>query len=71
MCSLQSCPVIAVANVVFCLDSFMVTAHQSVEEMLKEDGPDWHKVLCYVESIFHHFEMEVPTTQSVDYVTAT
>lgn len=49
----------------------MVTAHQSVEEMLKEDGPDWHKVLCYVESIFHHFEMEVPTTQSVDYVTAT
>ncbi|XP_051908502.1 cytospin-A-like isoform X2 [Hippocampus zosterae] len=46
-------------------------AAKSVEEMLKEDGPDWHKVLCYVESIFHHFEMEVPTTQSIDYVTAT
>lgn len=25
--------------------------------MLKADGPDWQKVLGYVESIFRHFEM--------------
>ena len=25
--------------------------------MLKADGPDWQKVLGYVESVFRHFEM--------------
>ncbi|KAM6992061.1 uncharacterized protein LKV04_008138 [Tautogolabrus adspersus] len=29
----------------------------TVEEMLKADGPDWQKVLGYVENIFRHFEM--------------
>lgn len=35
----------------------MLTVLQTVEEMLKADGPDWQKVLGYVESIFRHFEM--------------
>lgn len=30
---------------------------QTVEEMLKAEGPDWQRVLGYVESIFRHFEM--------------
>nr|XP_046228515.1 cytospin-A-like [Scatophagus argus] len=34
-----------------------ITATLTVEEMLKADGPDWQKVLGYVESIFRHFEM--------------
>lgn len=29
----------------------------TVEDMLKVDGPDWQRVLSYVESIFRHFEM--------------
>ncbi|XP_029965600.1 smoothelin-like protein 1 [Salarias fasciatus] len=33
-----------------------ITATLSVEEMLKADGPDWQRVLGYVESIFRHFE---------------
>ncbi|TKS75511.1 Cytospin-A SPECC1-like protein [Collichthys lucidus] len=32
-------------------------ADKTMEEMLKADGPDWQKVLGYVESIFRHFEM--------------
>lgn len=35
----------------------MLTVWQTAEEMLKADGPDWQKVLAYVESIFRHFEM--------------
>ncbi|XP_061889865.1 cytospin-A-like isoform X4 [Entelurus aequoreus] len=31
-------------------------ADKSTEDMLKPDGPEWQKVLRYVESIFHHFE---------------
>ncbi|KAM3603267.1 uncharacterized protein V6R79_019574 [Siganus canaliculatus] len=38
-------------------ESVGITATLSVEEMLKADGPDWQKVLSYVESIFRHFEM--------------
>ncbi|XP_016889349.1 cytospin-A-like isoform X2 [Cynoglossus semilaevis] len=34
-----------------------ITASLTVEEMLKSDGPDWQRVLGYVESIFRHFEM--------------
>ncbi|KAG7508532.1 cytospin-A-like isoform X1 [Solea senegalensis] len=34
-----------------------ITATLSVEEMLKAGGPDWQRVLGYVESIFRHFEM--------------
>ncbi|XP_032357201.1 cytospin-A [Etheostoma spectabile] len=29
----------------------------TVEEMLKAGGPDWQRVLSYVESIYRHFEM--------------
>ncbi|XP_062267482.1 cytospin-A-like [Platichthys flesus] len=34
-----------------------VTATLTVEEMLRADGPDWQRVLGYVESIFRQFEM--------------
>ncbi|XP_028997516.1 cytospin-A-like isoform X2 [Betta splendens] len=34
-----------------------ITATLTVEEMLKAGGPDWQRVLGYVESIFRHFEM--------------
>ncbi|XP_028460788.1 cytospin-A isoform X2 [Perca flavescens] len=34
-----------------------ITATLTVEEILKADGPDWQRVLGYVESIFRHFEM--------------
>ncbi|XP_031178101.1 cytospin-A-like isoform X2 [Sander lucioperca] len=34
-----------------------ITATLTVEEMLKADGPDWQRVLGYVESVFRHFEM--------------
>ena len=30
---------------------------QTVDEMLRVDGPDWQRVLGYVESIYRHFEM--------------
>jgi hypothetical protein len=30
---------------------------QTVEEMLKADGPNWQRVLGYIEGIFRHFEM--------------
>ncbi|XP_070776406.1 cytospin-A [Enoplosus armatus] len=29
----------------------------TVEEMLRSGGPDWQRVLSYVESIYRHFEM--------------
>ncbi|XP_026857480.2 cytospin-A-like [Electrophorus electricus] len=29
----------------------------AVEEMLREEGPDWQRVLKYVENIYRHFEM--------------
>ncbi|XP_045916978.1 cytospin-A-like [Micropterus dolomieu] len=38
-------------------ESVGITAALTAEEMLKEDGPDWQKVLGYVESIFRHFEI--------------
>ncbi|XP_073349286.1 uncharacterized protein [Pagrus major] len=38
-------------------ESVGISASLTVEEMLKADGPDWQKVLGYVESIFRHFEM--------------
>ncbi|XP_019127499.2 cytospin-B [Larimichthys crocea] len=38
-------------------ESVGITATLTMEEMLKADGPDWQKVLGYVESIFRHFEM--------------
>ncbi|XP_038123524.1 cytospin-A-like isoform X2 [Cyprinodon tularosa] len=38
-------------------ESVGIPATLTVEEMLKADGPDWQKVLAYVESIFRHFEM--------------
>lgn len=34
-----------------------ITATLTVDEMLKAGGPDWQRVLGYVESIFRHFEM--------------
>ncbi|XP_061610898.1 cytospin-A-like isoform X2 [Phyllopteryx taeniolatus] len=52
-------------------ESVGITTTLSVEEMLKEDGPEWQKVLCYVESIFHHFvRYEVASTQGYDCVSA-
>ncbi|KAM6915705.1 uncharacterized protein FYW49_010537 [Xenentodon cancila] len=38
-------------------ESVGITATLTSEEMLKPDGPDWQRVLGYVESIFRHFEM--------------
>ncbi|KAL0967633.1 hypothetical protein UPYG_G00254720 [Umbra pygmaea] len=38
-------------------ESVGVTATLAVEEMLKPGGPDWQRVLRYVESMFRHFEM--------------
>ncbi|XP_044026402.1 cytospin-A-like isoform X2 [Siniperca chuatsi] len=38
-------------------ESVGITATLTAEEMLKAEGPDWQKVLGYVESIFRHFEM--------------
>lgn len=34
-----------------------ITATLTVEDMLKADGPDWQRVLAYVENVFRHFEM--------------
>ncbi|KAG9283154.1 cytospin-A-like [Astyanax mexicanus] len=34
-----------------------IKATLTVEEMLREDGPDWQRVLGYVESMYRHFEM--------------
>ncbi|XP_029114466.1 cytospin-A isoform X1 [Scleropages formosus] len=38
-------------------ESVGIPASLTVEEMLKADGPDWQRVLGYVESIYRHFEM--------------
>ncbi|XP_031437784.1 cytospin-A-like isoform X2 [Clupea harengus] len=38
-------------------ESVGVTATLTVEEMLSAGGPDWQRVLEYVESMFRHFEM--------------
>ncbi|XP_072306429.1 cytospin-A-like [Eucyclogobius newberryi] len=38
-------------------ESVGITATLTVEDMLKAGGPDWQKVLSYVESIFRNFEM--------------
>ncbi|XP_029902771.1 cytospin-A-like [Myripristis murdjan] len=38
-------------------ESVGITATLTVEEMLKAGGPDWQRVLGYVESMFRHFEM--------------
>lgn len=38
-------------------ESVGITTTLTVDEMLKPDGPDWQRVLGYVESIFRHFEM--------------
>ncbi|XP_013875463.1 cytospin-A [Austrofundulus limnaeus] len=38
-------------------ESVGIPASLTSEEMLKADGPDWQRVLEYVESIFRHFEM--------------
>ncbi|XP_056152094.1 cytospin-A isoform X2 [Lampris incognitus] len=34
-----------------------ITQSLTVEEMLKAGGPDWQRVLSYVESMYRHFEM--------------
>ncbi|XP_019911739.2 cytospin-A isoform X2 [Esox lucius] len=38
-------------------ESVGIPATLTVEEMLKPDGPDWQRVLGYVESMFRHFEI--------------
>lgn len=38
-------------------ESVGVTQTLTVEEMLRAGGPDWQRVLNYVESIYRHFEM--------------
>ncbi|XP_041720825.2 cytospin-A isoform X1 [Coregonus clupeaformis] len=38
-------------------ESVGITATLTVEEMLRPGGPDWQRVLGYVESMFRHFEM--------------
>ncbi|XP_036406045.1 cytospin-A-like [Megalops cyprinoides] len=38
-------------------ESAGISATLTIEEMLSEDGPDWQRVLGYVESIYRHFEM--------------
>ncbi|XP_074548906.1 uncharacterized protein LOC141807041 isoform X2 [Halichoeres trimaculatus] len=38
-------------------ESVGITQTLTVEEMLRTGGPDWQRVLGYVESIYRHFEM--------------
>lgn len=38
-------------------ESLGITASLTADEMLKTEGPDWQRVLGYVESIYSHFEM--------------
>ncbi|KAG5846817.1 hypothetical protein ANANG_G00118990 [Anguilla anguilla] len=38
-------------------ESVGITSMLTVEEMLRTEGPDWQRVLGYVESIYRHFEM--------------
>ncbi|XP_077367520.1 cytospin-A-like isoform X2 [Festucalex cinctus] len=47
-------------------ESVGITATLSVEDMLKDTGPDCRKVQRYIKSIFHHFEAEAANAQDVD-----
>ncbi|KAK3537924.1 hypothetical protein QTP70_024583 [Hemibagrus guttatus] len=38
-------------------ESVGISASLTADEMLKTEGPDWQRVLGYVESIYSHFEM--------------
>ncbi|KAL7888597.1 hypothetical protein AOLI_G00035710 [Acnodon oligacanthus] len=38
-------------------ESVGIKATLTVEEMLRDEGPDWQRVLGYVESMYRHFEM--------------
>ncbi|KAL7871395.1 hypothetical protein SRHO_G00063780 [Serrasalmus rhombeus] len=38
-------------------ESVGIKATLAVEEMLRDEGPDWQRVLGYVESMYRHFEM--------------
>ncbi|XP_034163671.2 cytospin-A [Pangasianodon hypophthalmus] len=38
-------------------ESVGIAASLTADEMLKTEGPDWQRVLGYVESIYRHFEM--------------
>ncbi|XP_060789312.1 cytospin-A isoform X2 [Neoarius graeffei] len=38
-------------------ESVGIAASLTADEMLKNEGPDWQRVLGYVESIYRHFEM--------------
>ncbi|XP_072543797.1 cytospin-A-like isoform X2 [Salminus brasiliensis] len=38
-------------------ESVGIKATLTVEDMLKGEGPDWQRVLGYVESMYRHFEM--------------
>ncbi|KAL4648975.1 cytospin-A-like [Arapaima gigas] len=38
-------------------ESVGIPATLTVEEMLRTTGPDWQRVLGYIESIYRHFEM--------------
>ncbi|XP_030626672.1 cytospin-A-like [Chanos chanos] len=38
-------------------ESVGIPATLTAEEMLRSEGPDWQRVLGYVESIYRHFEM--------------
>ncbi|KAL6486718.1 hypothetical protein MHYP_G00061100, partial [Metynnis hypsauchen] len=38
-------------------ESVGIKATLMVEEMLRDEGPDWQRVLGYVESMYRHFEM--------------
>ncbi|XP_016124662.1 cytospin-A-like isoform X3 [Sinocyclocheilus grahami] len=38
-------------------EGFGISTSLTVEEMLLDEAPDWHRVLEYVESIYRHFEM--------------
>ncbi|XP_046712265.1 cytospin-A isoform X2 [Silurus meridionalis] len=38
-------------------ESVGIAATLTADEMLKTEGPDWQRVLGYVESIYRHFEM--------------
>ncbi|KAF4084453.1 hypothetical protein AMELA_G00128810 [Ameiurus melas] len=38
-------------------ESLGIAASLTADEMMKSEGPDWQRVLGYVESIYRHFEM--------------
>lgn len=47
-----------------------IVFRQTVEEMLRTGGPDWQRVLSYVENIYRHFEMWRLEEQTNDPATA-